>query len=186
MPNTDTHDTRPWLVIWSKPNAERKAQRWLGARGWVAYVPMLKDEIITRSGHVEELRPLFPRYLFVQEHADLDPVDVVYVPGVQDAVRRGDRSFARVADDVIKVLQSTEHEGVLQTEPPAPLAEGEAVEVELSYGGIGYSIVAEFSRMDGAKRAVVLHEMFGEKRESVVSLGRLQRVRADEGSSSTG
>lgn len=181
---SEQDDARPWLVVYAKPNSEAKAARWLSTRGWVAYVPYLSELKITRQGQTEEKSPLFPRYLFVQEQQDLDPVDVAYLPGVADVVRRGDKSFARVGHDVIAALQATERDGVLTAEPdPAPLVEGETVNVDMSYGGIGYRIVATFSRMDGTQRAVVLHEMFNAKRESVVMLSKIERVIAEFGSS---
>lgn len=176
----------PWLVVYAKPNCEAKASRWVSTRGWVSYLPYLSEVKISRGGEREVRIPLFPRYLFVQENADLDPVDVAYLPGVADMVRRGDRTFARVEHAVILALQSTERDGVLHAEPsdPPPLVEGELVNVNVTYGGIGYRIVATFSRMDGTERAVVLHEMFNSKRESIVSLNKIERVIAELGSSS--
>lgn len=173
-----------WLVVYTKPNCEKKATRWLCMRGWVVYFPVLSEQVITRGGERTDTRPLFPRYVFVQDQQDMDPVDVAYLPGVSDVVRRGDKSFARLENEVIEALRSTEQQGVLQPEPPdLSLLEGDAVHVELSYGGIGYHLVAQFKQMDGVKRAVVLHEMFGSKRESTVTLDKLTKVMADVGSS---
>lgn len=183
----DEDGSQPWLVVVSKPNSERKAERWLSAAGWGVYCPLVAETTITAGSIRTAARPMFPRYLFAQlpdMFSPLDPVSILSQPGVSDLVRSGsERRFARLAHEVIHGIRLFEHDGVLQAEidPPPQLERGDAVEANLAYGGIAYTVVGTFLRMQSKDRAIVFVKMFGQMRETVVTLDKIAKLLKDEG-----
>ena len=172
-------DTTPWLVGYTKPNSENKAARWLRERGAVVYTPLLEDVRIHSQGVDRKTKPLFPRYVFVQDREDLDPVTLVYLPGMSGFVRLGDQlRFARIENDVIETLRETEIDGVLRADEPeqVTLEKGDQVRIPYRYGGMGFHIVGTFLRMDGDARAIVLMKLFGRDQETPVDVQRLELV----------
>lgn len=65
-PHTD--DVGPWLLVQTKPNAWRIAERNLLRQGLITFNPVEKRSFPRRGRFVTERCPLFPGYLFV--HAD--------------------------------------------------------------------------------------------------------------------
>lgn len=182
----DEDGSQPWLVVVSKPNSERKAERWLSAAGWGVYCPLVAETTITAGSIRTAARPMFPRYLFAQlpdMFSSLDPVSILSQPGVSDLVRAGssERRFARLAHEVISGIRLFEHDGILdaETDPPPQLERGDPVEANLAYGGIAYTVVGTFLRMQSKDRAIVFVKMFGQMREAVVTLDKIAKLLAN-------
>jgi transcription antitermination factor NusG len=96
---------RGWAVVHTHPQAERWAQSQLQRIGYETYLPLYASQ--RRDPDRTVLRPLFPRYCFVQ----LDPRDpwtpIRYAPGVRDLLMRDGRpDMARPG--VVSALQAFE------------------------------------------------------------------------------
>ena len=96
-----------WLVVCSKPNAEVQAYGSFIRNGWNCFLPRVR-------GKKDVLRPLFPRYLFLEE-GKFDPVTAQYQPGVSYMLRTAsdEGSFARIGSELIAELKEAVARGLL-------------------------------------------------------------------------
>jgi transcription antitermination factor NusG len=83
-----------WHVVYTHPQAERRATQHLAEQGYTAYLPMIavrrRDNVIRSLLHRVEI-PLFPRYAFVQFDAMRDPwMPIMHTLGVRSLLCRPD------------------------------------------------------------------------------------------------
>src|SRR5690606_22906620 len=93
---------QPWYVIQSKPRQENQVSAYLTAQGLEVFYPTVRVQPV--NPRASTLRPLFPRYVFVQ--ADLDEVGVSalqWVPGAIGLVMF-DGVAAPVHEAVVKAI----------------------------------------------------------------------------------
>ena len=148
-----------WYVVHSHPNGEARAVANLTRQGFETYLPVFRK---TRS-HARRtdsvLRPLFPRYLFV----DLDVLrqrwrTVLSTYGVSNLICRGDEPVP-VDPAIVQALKDQEQDGVIQ--PVTPLQRlrlGDKVHV---LGGAFVDLIGSFQGMRDADRIVVLLNLLG-------------------------
>jgi transcriptional antiterminator RfaH len=135
----------------SKPRQEERAYENLVRQGYPCFLPKISVETI-RSGKIHlKQEPLFPRYVFVQlsstEH-NWGPIRSTL--GVAKLVRFG-IDFAKVPPSVIESIQT-----FAESHQEDAFMEGERLLVK---SGPFKGMEAEFRRLDGDSRALVLIEL---------------------------
>jgi len=91
-----------WYVLYTKPNAEYAASRFLTQKGYQTYLPEVKTSH-PRRGY--DTVPLFPSYLFARfDWTRLVVQDIYQTPGVRTIVTFNHRP-AVVPDEVIVYIQ---------------------------------------------------------------------------------
>ena len=125
MKNTMNADTKPaplsegvkkWILIHTKPQSERVAERNLARQAYEVYLPLYRRK--TRGG--ERVAALFPRYLFARVEygvANLSPIN--YTKGVARIVKFG-AQVACVPDALVNKLRAADIK-------PPPLKRGDVV-----------------------------------------------------------
>jgi transcription antitermination factor NusG len=154
-----------WLVANSRPNQELYAAGFLERWSVESYVPKYR----VQAARTHHTRVFFPGYLFVLDQPDVDPVSVQYVPGITRLVRSGNGSFARVADEVIRRLKNRETpDGYIQMDYRV----GDRIRVSKP----PFDVVGVFQGLKDSERAIVLLNMLGSSRVSVVDLRYLKKA----------
>ncbi len=117
---------KQWIVVRSKPRAEKVAHNELVKKNIEAYLPLLKErrKWSDRKKWVEF--PLFSSYLFARIDIK-DSIIVLQTQGVNTIVKFG-KQIAIVQNSVIKAIRLA-MEGGYQLEPVEYFVEGNRVEV---------------------------------------------------------
>lgn len=97
-----------WLVVYTRPHAEKQAAQHLRNQGFATYLPCYRK----RRSHARRVEmvsaALFPRYLFIEaDRAGSCWRTVRSTVGVVDIVRRGDQP-APVPSGVVESIQARE------------------------------------------------------------------------------
>ena len=138
----DLTDSLPWYVVYSKPSQEVRAETELAYQGFSVYLPKISEAKRLRGQWMQQIRPMFPRYLFVQpEHAEQSIAPVKSTRGVSHLVRLGTQMVA-CPNTLIETIRSAEAE--LNREGGAAFVEvGETIEiVEGPFQGLISRVVA--------------------------------------------
>ena len=86
----DLNQPLPWYVVYSKPSQEVRAETELTHQGFSVYLPKISESKRHRGQWMQQIRPMFPRYLFVQpEHPEQSIAPVRSTRGVSHLVRQG-------------------------------------------------------------------------------------------------
>jgi transcriptional antiterminator RfaH len=144
-----------WVVVNSQPHRELIALDNLARQQFFAYCPMVRKRVRHARRSRDVLRPLFPNYLFVHAHPDVQRWrPILSTIGVRSLVRCGDQlSFL---DDVfIRSLRAREIDGAI-VRPASPYRVGQQVRV---MGGGFDGLVATIIEMDEKDRLVVLMDL---------------------------
>ena len=132
----------PWYVVYSKPSQEMLAETELAYQGFSVYLPKILESKRLRGRWMQQIRPMFPRYLFVQpEYAEQSIAPVKSTRGVSHLVRLGTVLVA-CPETLIDSIRSAEAK--LNGEGSAPfVAVGETIEiVEGPFQGLTSRVVA--------------------------------------------
>lgn len=111
---TNDNAKLPHYAVLTKPSQEAFAKEQLEREGLIVYLPRCLEP--GKDGEPTE-RPMFPRYLFVQEpSADLWRVD--RTPGVVKLLRWGDHRPMKVREKIIDGLKEREAvDGIINVMP---------------------------------------------------------------------
>lgn len=103
MPSVVKSPSSPWYVVHARPQKELLAASMLAEQmGLTVYLP----EVLQHYRGRPQLRPFFPRYLFVQ--VDLDEVEASKInasPGVISMVSFGERPQA-LSDEIVQAIRA--------------------------------------------------------------------------------
>lgn len=97
-----------WTLVYTKYQQESIAKYNLERQGFVVYFPMVTKRVSHARSVALDIRPLFPRYLFVKiatETACWRPI--LSTTGVQELIRSGDKPVA--ANRVVSALKELEN-----------------------------------------------------------------------------
>lgn len=163
-----------WYVVYTKPLDELMAASLLEERLQLeVYLP----EVLQRYRQRMQLRPLFPRYLFVQ--TDLGQVEMSRInatPGVIQLVMFGDRPLPLkpgVIESIrAEVVEINQEGGLLPTTYRA------GARVRLTEGPLRGLEAVFLRHLRASERAVVLLRFLGQENEIEVDLGELEPVAA--------
>ena len=164
---------QPWYVLQSKPRQESQVSAYLRSQGLEVFYPTVRVQPV--NPRASTLRPLFPRYLFVQ--ADLSEVGVSalqWVPGAIGLVMF-DGVAAPVQDAVVQAIRQRVQEirgagglafdGLKQGDP-----------VRITQGPLkGYEAIFDL-RLSGSERIQVLLEMLGREVRVAVNANAIERI----------
>ena len=104
----DFTQSLPWYVVYSKPSQEVRAETELAYQGFSVYLPKISESKRLRGQWMQQIRPMFPRYLFVQpEHAEQSIAPVKSTRGVSHLVRQG-TSLVACPDNLIDSIRQAE------------------------------------------------------------------------------
>ena len=147
-----------WYLILTKPSGEETARVNLERQGYRVYFPRLQHRRVHRGRLSERIAPLFPRYLFLQLHADQSLAPVRSTLGVADIVRFG-FEYAVVAAQVVEgLMRRADPESGLHALKCALFERGAAVRV---IAGAFAGLDGIFERESGPDRVVVLFKLLG-------------------------
>ncbi|MCR4282796.1 MAG: hypothetical protein NUV72_07190 [Bauldia sp.] len=115
-----------WHVVRTKPQSEAKALTKLVAQDYKVFLPLCREAANA------PMKPLFPRYMFLESDGrqPLSPVD--YTAGVSGVLRRSDGVPHVVPDIVISDIRArmVVGRGAVDVAPAAP-KEGEKITIEI-------------------------------------------------------
>ena len=87
---SDFTKSLPWYVVYSKPSQEMRSETELAYQGFSVYLPKISEAKRLGGQWMWQIRPMFPRYLFVQPgHAEQSIAPVRSTRGVSHLVRQG-------------------------------------------------------------------------------------------------
>lgn len=109
-----------WLVVHTRPSLESHAVFFLERLSNV-YFPKIRRQLRRNRRRFEVTRPLFPRYLMVENNEQPALINQVrHCPGVSDLVWVGDR-VAQLPDTVVTELRRREVDGYIPLDDAAPV-----------------------------------------------------------------
>lgn len=150
-----------WYLIYTKPLGEATARAHLARQGFEVYFPRVLQRIRRAGRWIEQVSPLFPRYLFVgldEQRQALAPVRSTV--GVAGVVKFG-AQFTTVPESVLQELRSRADpdSGMHRLQQPAQLVQGAAVRID---SGPFSGLEAAFEREVGTDRVMVLLNVLGQ------------------------
>lgn len=149
-----------WFVVHTQPAAEQRAAANLARQGYSAYLPLYRRRVSHARRVAFVLRPLFPRYIFVNLDLARDrwrPILSTF--GVSGLVRIGETPQA-VPAGIVEELRAQEQACRFdETQAPARrLGVGAAVRI---LAGPFADLVGKFYALADAERVVVLLDLLG-------------------------
>lgn len=152
-----------WACVSTKPRAERTADFSLRSLGHRSYLPLY----LASAG---VLRPLFPRYLFVEHTPNTPSSPMRYAPGVSGLLRAG-LSLLYAAQGVVEQLLATEEARQRPPDVRALWSPGDAcVIAEGPFQGHHGSVLEV-----GRHYVTLAVMMFGGLRDVMVQPGQIRR-----------
>jgi len=98
----------PWYVVYSKPSQEVRAEIELAYQGFSVYLPKISKAKRLRGQWMQQVCPMFPRYLFVQpENAEQSIAPIKSTRGVSHLVRQG-TALVTCPETLIDSIRSAE------------------------------------------------------------------------------
>jgi transcriptional antiterminator RfaH len=150
---------RAWYLIHSKPRQERIARENLQRQSYEVYLPLIHQRIRRRSRTVDQIVPMFPRYLFM--HLD-DQIDnwkpIRSTLGVARMVTFGNHP-AIVPDQLISQLKEREGTDGVHSVPDKKLVRGSAVRI-IDGALAGYEAI--FEARNSRERVTLLLQIAGQ------------------------
>jgi transcriptional antiterminator RfaH len=164
-----------WFAVYTKPRQEQVALVNLEGQSFECYLPMAEDPYQRGSArHKRRLRPLFPRYLFLNAAPQVQSLATVRsTRGVVGLVRAG-VELIRIPASIIVGLK-TRMDSVTGLIPldSTGLSEGDKVRV---FGGPFAALEGVFKEHRGRSRSLLLLQILGRETAVEVDLRSLQRV----------
>lgn len=148
-------ETEGWAVVNTHPHREGLAMENLARQQFTAYCPHIHKRVTHARRSQDVLRPLFPSYVFVRVHTELQrwrPILSTF--GVRSIVTCGEKP-SYLNDGFIQTLRAREVDGAV-TRPEAPYQVGQQVRLT---GGAFDGLVATILELNDKERLLVLLNM---------------------------
>jgi len=159
-----------WYLIHFKPNSHRLAKRNLHRQGFETFLPMQKITRRKASRFVNDLKPLFPGYMFVNVNSELAPWrSINSTIGVSKLVSFEGKPKPLPLQLISGLMLRCDASGTLL--PSKNLNEG--VSVEMLTGPFA-NFIATVDTIDPEQRIWVLLDFMGQKTRMQVSVDQLQ------------
>lgn len=138
----DSAHSLRWYVVYSKPSQEERAAIELSSQGYSVYLPKITESRRLRGQWVQQIRPMFPRYLFVQPtHPEQSIAPVKSTRGVSHLVRQGS-NLVSCPDALVVAIRNAEAQLVVKN-TDAFVGVGETIEIiEGPFQGLISHVVA--------------------------------------------
>lgn len=150
---------RAWYLIYSKPRQERIARENLARQFYEVYLPLIHHRIRRQARTMDQIVPMFPRYLFIHLDNQIDnwkPIRSTL--GVARMVAFGNNP-AIVPNQLISQLKKREGEDGVHTIPEKKLARGVAVRI-IDGALAGYEAI--FEARNSRERVTLLLQIAGQ------------------------
>lgn len=160
-----------WTAVQTYPQAERWTQTNLQQRGYHTYLPLYAAHVpdrLIRSSRLLLLRPLFPRYLFVELSTDDPWTPIRYSPGVYKLLMN-DGKVVYARKGAVEALREGDAQRATPALENARWAPGAAVAVA---NGMFQGVPAVVLSV-GKDMALIAMLMLGQLREVAVDLSNL-------------
>jgi transcriptional antiterminator RfaH len=174
-PNTETMHGLRWYLVQFKPNAAQIAVRNLENQGLKPFLP--QQEITKRKGKVfqQQIRPLFPGYLFILVNPDHGPWrQVNSTRGVARLVRLGAEPSV-VPNEIVEALMAQcDEQSILRQTSETRHRQLHVDEQAQVIQGPFSGFIATISDIKPNNRINILIEIMGQKTKVVVSSDALR------------
>ena len=148
-----------WYLIKFKPNSHRLAERNLYRQGFDTFLPMQKIARRKASGFVNDLKPLFPGYMFIGVNTELAPWRTINsTVGVSRLVSFEGKPKPIPLQLISGLMRRCDASGTLL--PPKSLSEGDSVEM---LTGPFANFIATVDAIDPERRIWLLMDFMGQK-----------------------
>ena len=157
---------KQWYAIYTKPGKELLAAENLSRQAFENYLPLTSERVLRRGNWREQVKPLFPRYLFICLDVTLQSTAAIRSTiGVSNLVRFGGEP-AVVPSGLLDALQA-------QTDPATGLVvlDGPVFEVGdkvCLMDGPFRGIQGKFQGASGAHRSMILLDILGRENSVLV------------------
>jgi transcriptional antiterminator RfaH len=159
-----------WYVIQFKPNSHRLAERNLHRQGFETFLPMQKITRRKTSRFVDDLKPLFPGYMFVSVNSELGPWRAINnTIGVSRLVSFEGKPKPLPVQLISGLMLRCDASGTLL--PPKSLSAGDSVEI---LTGPFANFIATVDTIDPKQRIWVLLDFMAQKTRMQVNADQLQ------------
>ena len=176
-PDAETMHELRWYLVQCKPNAAQIAVRNLENQSFGTFLPL--REINKRKGKIfqRQIRPLFPRYLFVQVAPDQGPWrQVNSTLGVARLVRLGAKPSV-VPNEIVEALMAQcDKQSILRQTSEAQSSQlhvdNQAQVIQGPFSGF----IATTSDIEPNNRINILIEIMGQTTKVAIDAGALQPI----------
>jgi len=159
-----------WYLIQFKPNSHRVAERNLRRQEFETFLPMQKITLRKASRFVNDLKPLFPGYMFVSVNSELAPWRTINSTiGVSKLVSFEGKPKPLPLQLISGLMLRCDASGTLIQ--PKSLNEGDSVEM---LNGPFANFIATVDTIDPKQRIWVLMDFMGQKTRMQVIADQLQ------------
>ena len=159
-----------WYLIQFKPNSHRMAERNLHRQGFETFLPMQKITRRKASRFVNNLKPLFPGYMFVSVNSELAPWrSINSTIGVSRLVSFEGKPKPLPLQLISGLMLRCDASGTLL--PPKSLSAGDSVEM---LTGPFTTFIATVDAIDPEQRIWVLMDFMGQKTRMQVTADQSQ------------
>ena len=159
-----------WYLLQLKPNSHRIAERNLNQQGFKTFLPLQEITRRKSSHFVNDLKPLFPGYMFVSFNPEIDAWRKINSTiGVSRLVSFGSRPNALPTELVSGLMMRCDENGKLL--PSNALREGDSVEL---LTGPFAKFVATVDTIEPEQRIWVIMDYMGQKTRIQVTSEQLR------------
>jgi transcriptional antiterminator RfaH len=162
------------VVAYCHVNAEIKAEAHLRRQGFEVYLPKIK----TTRRHARRIetvvRPLFPRYLFIEfDENKTHWRPICSTIGVSHLITAGERPLVAPAWIVEQLRQREDKNGLFSGAGEKPFIKGDPIKI--SSGPLAEHL-GVFNHLNDSQRVAVLLEIMGRKVKTLVPLEAIRRA----------
>lgn len=147
----------PWIVVVTKPNFEAIAAENLQRQRFEHYLPLCLER---KPNKPPQVRPLFPRYMFVDIQPAQDWYPIRSTRGVARLLMNDNGPQEMPSTEIAKLIKRHDEKGLVKLEQPPKFESG--TQVRTSYGPFADRVLI-YDGMTGADRCRVLAELLGQK-----------------------
>ena len=119
-----------WFVIETKPNGEFQVSVRLNQLEIQSFIPMIQSETIVFGRILQQVKPLFPNYIFAKFDYDLMGSKVKWLSGIKQILSSGNGPIA-VTEEIINAIKQRmgkkgviEHQKRFRPRQPVRIAHG--------------------------------------------------------------
>ena len=161
-----------WYLLQTKPNCHKIAQENLHRQGFKVFLPLLTKTTTRRTKFVNNLKPLFPGYIFLGTELDNIPwKSVNSTRGVSKAVTL-DGHYRSVAPEIFDGLRSRcDQNGVLETMENVKAGD----QAKITKGPFA-DFICNVEKIDDCHRAWVLLDILRQITRTAVPLNNLSKT----------
>lgn len=148
-----------WILLYCKSKQELRAQQHLTNQNIESYFPIITVNKLRAGKRVQAAEALFPRYLFVKNHNQLNLTAVRSTRGISNIVRFGD-ALAYVPGSLVQQIAGQQADLQQKVATQQVFQPGETLHI---LSGPFASLNAIFHMPDGESRSIVLLTFLGQQ-----------------------